>query len=133
MGKVWLDANRDGIRQPGEEPIRDVTVELIKDGIVIATTTTNSTGDYVFDNLPPGSYAVQLTKPDGTVISPKGEGLDRTIDSDFTQAAIAPAQGHLQSPSVLFLLASAMHLFPGRICDQSDPLSEYPPVVTASI
>lgn len=54
---VWVDANRDGIQDPGESPIPGVVVELVdRDGRVIATTTTDADGRYYFNesNVPGG-------------------------------------------------------------------------------
>lgn len=46
---VWLDTNMDGIQDAGEEGIENITVELFDaTGILLATTMTNSTGQYYF-------------------------------------------------------------------------------------
>ncbi|MEM1305167.1 MAG: SdrD B-like domain-containing protein, partial [Planctomycetota bacterium] len=43
-----------------------VTIELLNaDGNVIETTQTNAAGEYLFDNLPPGTYSVREIQPDG--------------------------------------------------------------------
>ncbi len=48
---VWLDLDRDGLQEPGETPLQGVTVSLVDaDGVVLATTTTDSTGNYTFDS-----------------------------------------------------------------------------------
>lgn len=62
--KVWIDSNRNGIQDAGEPPLAGVTVTLLNGaGKVVATTTTDANGRYIFDNLPAGSYQVhfQLT------------------------------------------------------------------------
>ncbi|MFK7980659.1 MAG: SdrD B-like domain-containing protein, partial [Saprospiraceae bacterium] len=46
---VWHDVNADGIQNPNEAGIDDVTIELIKDGVTIATTTTQNGGQYYFN------------------------------------------------------------------------------------
>jgi serine-aspartate repeat-containing protein C/D/E len=65
-GLVYADIDRDGIFDPIEHPITGVRIELLNDrGSVVATTYTNSVGDYRFEQLVPGVYAVRETQPDG--------------------------------------------------------------------
>lgn len=47
---VWVDTNQDDIQGACELPISEVVVELIKDDIVIATTTTDTNGQYHFSD-----------------------------------------------------------------------------------
>ncbi|MFJ4103724.1 SdrD B-like domain-containing protein [Amycolatopsis japonica] len=56
---VWLDKNDNGIQDPGEPGVRDVTV-VLKDGNgkEIAKTTTGQDGKYLFKGLPDGKYQV---------------------------------------------------------------------------
>ncbi|GAA2835678.1 LPXTG-motif cell wall-anchored protein [Leucobacter komagatae] len=61
---TWIDANRDGIQDADEEILAGVTVELMKDGEVVKTTTTDETGHYMFDNLYAGEYEVKFTLTD---------------------------------------------------------------------
>ncbi|MFT4011272.1 MAG: SdrD B-like domain-containing protein [Nocardioidaceae bacterium] len=58
---VWIDKDKDGKQDSGEKPLAGVKVQLIKNGKVIATTTTDENGRYVFDNLPAGTYQVKFT------------------------------------------------------------------------
>ncbi|MCB0329969.1 MAG: hypothetical protein KDD70_09905, partial [Bdellovibrionales bacterium] len=47
--RVWIDTDRDGVQDPGEAPIVGATVRLLTSSrTVIATTTTNSNGEYLF-------------------------------------------------------------------------------------
>jgi len=66
-GYVYADDDRDGQFDPGEDPIANVTVELLDDaGLPFGrTTTTDSAGFYRFDGLEPGTYGVAETQPDG--------------------------------------------------------------------
>ncbi|HEU4328684.1 MAG TPA: SdrD B-like domain-containing protein [Roseiflexaceae bacterium] len=63
---VWQDDNGDGRQQAVERGIVGVTVELIDPatGRVIATTTTDAQGNYLFTGLPLGSYAVRIAAED---------------------------------------------------------------------
>lgn len=52
---VWFDQDQDGIQDPAETPIENATVTLWKGTTLIATTTTNSKGEYYFsENSIPG-------------------------------------------------------------------------------
>ncbi|MGV8883229.1 MAG: SdrD B-like domain-containing protein [Rhodoglobus sp.] len=74
--RVWFDADKDGIQGPEEPPIGGLTVQLLKDGVVIGTTTTDANGDYYFSSDPTstdffvegftpnsGDYDIQFVKP----------------------------------------------------------------------
>lgn len=67
-GNVWHDLNDDGVRDPGEPLIADVTIQLFDaDGSVVAETVSARDGSYEFDNLTPGFYTVREIQPDGYV------------------------------------------------------------------
>ncbi len=85
--KVWLDNNGNGIQDAGEAGISGVTVKLLNTaGTVLATTTTNASGNYLFSALNPGDYAVQIVAPTGYTITGKDQGGNDDTDSDFDPA-----------------------------------------------
>jgi hypothetical protein len=48
--RVWEDTDGDGIQDPGESPIANVTIELYdSSGSLVATTSTDSNGNWYFD------------------------------------------------------------------------------------
>ena len=55
---VWSDLDGDGVQDPGEDGIENVSVTLILGDGTELVTTTDSDGSYVFDNLPSGNYTV---------------------------------------------------------------------------
>ncbi|MEO7705807.1 MAG: SdrD B-like domain-containing protein, partial [Thermoflexales bacterium] len=59
-GYVFRDANNNGVRDPGETPIKDVYVQ-ISGTDVLTQVTTNAQGFYIFTPLPPDVYS--LTQP----------------------------------------------------------------------
>src|SRR5690606_8365549 len=63
---VWVDTNRDGVQDGNEPVLPGVTVDLIDPatGEVLATTTTDADGRYMFDRLPAGGYQVRFTLTD---------------------------------------------------------------------
>jgi hypothetical protein len=84
---VWYDANENGIQDAGEEPMPDITVQLMNcQGQVLASTTTNANGFYLFSNLMPGDYKVHFEAPLGFVFSPMDQGADDALDSDVNPA-----------------------------------------------
>jgi SdrD B-like domain/IPTL-CTERM motif len=70
-GAVFLDPNRSGSRDPAETGAGSITVSLLSPaGVVIATTTTDASGNYTFTNIPAGTYTVVISgAPTGTAIT----------------------------------------------------------------
>lgn len=58
--KVFFDMNNDGVQSAGEPGVAGVTVTLYNGtgGTVIAVTTTDANGNYLFDRLAAGSYVI---------------------------------------------------------------------------
>jgi SdrD B-like domain/Secretion system C-terminal sorting domain len=84
---VWIDANKDGIQDPSEAGLAGVTVTLYAaDGVtVVATTVTDITGHYAFNNLPAANYIVGFSNlPEGYVFTNTTTGT--TTGSDANQA-----------------------------------------------
>lgn len=79
--KVWIDEDSNGVQDEGEDGIPNVTVNLYNSaGTVIAVTTTNIYGEYLFTNLPAATYFVRV---DGT-----------TIPAGMSQTTIYPSAGN---------------------------------------
>lgn len=83
---VWLDANKDGIQDQGEQPVDGVTVKLSgtdKHGhdVQLETKTANG-GRYLFENLVSGDYEITFVAPDGYEFTLLRQGNDREVDSD---------------------------------------------------
>lgn len=94
---VWDDLNANGIQDPDEPGIAGVTVNLwtgnqFKPTTKIATTVTNTTGNYIFTNLRSGIYWLEFIAPNSVVkwiFSPQNQGTNDSIDSDANAAGIA--------------------------------------------
>ena len=81
---VWDDANANGVQDAGEAGIVNVTVKLLNSaGTVLATTTTDANGQYLFSNLVPADYKVQVDTPTGYAITAKDQGGNDATDSDI--------------------------------------------------
>ena len=83
-GRVWSDGDADGLQAVSESGRGGVTVQLLQGTTVMATTTTDATGRYVFNGVTPGAYTVQCVLPSGLVFSPRGQGVDGSKDSNQT-------------------------------------------------
>jgi hypothetical protein len=84
--RVWIDRNGNGIQDSGEPGFGGVPVELLDQDMNPigggTTTITDGSGLYSFDGLPPGTYFVRFTTPDGFVLSEPNVGDDDAVDSD---------------------------------------------------
>lgn len=82
--RVWHDRNANGIQDSGETGIGNVVVKLLdKDGNSLKETKTNSSGAYLFEDLPPGEYIVEFVKPsEYDKFTLKDVGSDNSKDSD---------------------------------------------------
>jgi protocatechuate 3,4-dioxygenase beta subunit len=81
--KVWEDMNYNGVQDAGEAGIKGVTVKLLNSyGTVVATTTTDASGNYLFSNVNVGNYKVQVVAPTGYYYTKQNQGTNDAIDSD---------------------------------------------------
>ncbi|SFH00742.1 DUF7467 domain-containing protein, partial [Neptunomonas qingdaonensis] len=80
--RVWFDKNCDGIQDDGENGAAGITVNLMNSvGNVIATTTTDVDGNYLFTDLAPGTYSVGFVAPNGYIFTKQDATAD-DVDSD---------------------------------------------------
>src|SRR5262249_34077170 len=82
-GHTWIDTSADGIQDEGEDALPGVSVRLIdSDGAQVASTTTDSNGDYSFTNVAPGDYQVRFVVPSNYLYTLQDQGSDPALDSD---------------------------------------------------
>lgn len=93
---VWMDDNADGIQDDGEAGFAGVTVNLYDcaDNL-LATTTTDGSGNYRFDMLIAGDYLLEFVEPEDHLFSPADVG-DDGLDSD-----VDPANGRTGCITIL--------------------------------
>lgn len=74
---VWHDQNGDGVVDAGEPRLAGLTVELFESGnpTSVDSATTGAAGDYLFDDLDPGDYVVEIA-------SGVPAGMNATFDDD---------------------------------------------------
>lgn len=89
---VWNDVNADGIQQTDETGLPNITLQLFEilgnDTINIATTITDGDGKYIFEDLKPGQYFINVTSPDDFELTLSNVGSDDK-DSDAIDGKIA--------------------------------------------
>jgi uncharacterized protein (DUF2141 family) len=98
-GYKYEDLNGNGKLDPGELPVAGVIINLLRDGEIIATRTTNDIGYFEFDLLEAGLYAVQEIVPLGAYnTSPVEVAIDLKPGmigkADFLNAWYAEINGY---------------------------------------
>ncbi len=87
--QVFEDLDANGVRDSNEVGIAGVTMELLNSsGVVIASSTTDSGGMYLFDDLPSGRYRVRVAAAEflagGTLQGWKSDLVEEALaDSDI--------------------------------------------------
>jgi ELWxxDGT repeat protein/predicted outer membrane repeat protein len=86
-GTVCNDINWDGLQNAGDSGIPRMTVRLLDNTLaLVATTSTDASGNYAFAGLRLGEYSIEFVAPAGVMFSPKDQGSDDTRDSDADPA-----------------------------------------------
>ena len=84
-GKAYYDVDDDGKYSTGDVLIANRPVKLLKDGNVIAETTTDANGDYTFKNIitNAGNYNVMFETLTSDTIIPNNPSTSSVIGQDF--------------------------------------------------
>ncbi|MEI7811688.1 MAG: choice-of-anchor A family protein [Ignavibacteria bacterium] len=83
-GLIWEDKNKNGIRDNNEPGLANVDVKLYNEfGMLVATKTTDTTGQYKFNTITGGNYYLFSELPASYQYSLKNQGSDTQTDSDF--------------------------------------------------
>ena len=96
---VWFDTNGNGVPDGGETGVGGITVELLSNGTVLATTTTSANGNYSFSDLPVGTYQTDVLAPGGDQISTVNAGIDSGI-------TLTPGESDTVAPTGLYVPAA---------------------------
>lgn len=87
-GRIWDDADYDGVMDEEEAGLRYASVALLDaQGAQVAAAQTGGSGEYTFGSLTPGQYALSVTVPQGYVYTAEG-GDSRAPRQDGAQATI---------------------------------------------
>ncbi|MFE2771132.1 DUF7927 domain-containing protein [Microbacterium resistens] len=132
--RVWLDADRNGLQDPGEEGVPDIVVALLDgDGNPVTdangtsiTTTTDGSGAYRFEQLPYGTYRVAFSNlPAGWSYTTQAAGNpDVSSAADPATGVTSPAMLSSVNPQDLDRDAGLVRPAPGfDLAKTSDPAS----------
>ncbi|MGB4958213.1 MAG: SdrD B-like domain-containing protein, partial [Saprospiraceae bacterium] len=90
--RVWEDYNANGIQDPGDTGITNVSVQIAGvDGIGMPyfdKINTDSNGRYRFDSIPPGLYHMTFYRLQGYQWTAANQGNDDALDSDAIDGEI---------------------------------------------
>jgi uncharacterized repeat protein (TIGR01451 family) len=102
--RVWLDLDRDGVQDAGEDGVPGVVVDLYEGSGAAASwaaeATTGASGGWLVDGLPAGTYQVRLTLPPALAAQYRFTGADAGPD-DLDSDAVLDADGALIADVVL--------------------------------
>lgn len=98
QGKVWQDANKDGLITKGEKNLQGIRVSIVNadgtpaidiNGREIASTVTDANGEYTFQDMVRGKYKIKVEVPEKTQeITKKEVGINVEINSKFNPNGI---------------------------------------------
>ncbi len=114
---VWFDANKNGLADVGEEPLAGVAVQLFKGATLVAETTTDANGKYLFENLLAGDYEIRIPSDDAMLV-----GFFSTIDEAADGGIDSQDNGSL-SPDSSYWTSGVVALGDGDFADE--PTNEF--------
>ena len=86
---VWDDLNQNGVQDPGEPGIPNVTINLLDiNNVQITNTVTDASGFYLFPTLVASNWVVEVVPPAGYDVSAPDLGGDDALDSDISPATL---------------------------------------------
>jgi hypothetical protein len=102
------DLNGNGIQDSGEPGIQNTAVTLSgTDGFgtaVSRSTSTDATGQYIFEGVAPGSYRIRFGTPAGGYAPTSADrGTDDTVDSDYGPMGMTPVLAVNSGDTILSL------------------------------
>ncbi|HEX8991052.1 MAG TPA: SdrD B-like domain-containing protein [Anaerolineales bacterium] len=124
--RVWLDANANGLQDPGERGVGGICVSLYDaGGSLLQRASTDSNGYYGF-NIHPGRYTVQFSRPHGYEFTSQDAGnemQDSDADPVSGRASVDVSVDDLSVDAGLLPTAAAPTPDPGAL-----PLAQVGPV-----
>ncbi len=131
-GVVWVDADANGLRDPGEAGRSGVAVDLVTaaNSKIAASTSSDDSGAFAFEGVQKLAYRVAFTLPEGYTFSPQDQGLDDGLDSDVNPGGSFPGQTESFVPGDSTLVAWDAGLVPSPALPPSPPATAEPAPAT---
>ncbi|UOG93786.1 MAG: IPTL-CTERM sorting domain-containing protein [Candidatus Thiothrix sulfatifontis] len=94
---LWIDADKNGKQDSGEQPLAGAVVTLLdkdgnpatdQDGNAIAPVTTGADGLYGFTKLPEGDYSIRVQAPEGYLPTTNAGDADDVVANDDSNCAV---------------------------------------------
>lgn len=109
-GLAWKDTNGNGLKDDQELGIDSVIVHLLSSGgDIVSRDTTNSAGEYRFDNIDAGSYRLSFAKKQNMYFTYADQGSNDNFDSDVID------QNGLTSTVTIAAGQEITHVFAGYV------------------
>lgn len=90
-GEIWLDSDKDGVKDDNEENISGINLRLINsNGVVLRNITSSSNGGYNFSDIESGSYRILLeyNTSEYGLTTYKKDGITESANSDFLKTNV---------------------------------------------
>ncbi len=85
-GTAWLDANKNGMKEDGEELLPGISAKLVNSdsGLIVKSVTTDTRGEYTFSGVENGNYLIvfDYDTVKYTVTAYRKDGVDDSANSD---------------------------------------------------
>ncbi|MGN0795006.1 MAG: SdrD B-like domain-containing protein, partial [Aristaeellaceae bacterium] len=62
--RCWLDLNANGLQDAGEGGLPGIEIHLVRNGSIVASAVSDQYGYFMFKNIYPGEYTLQVVWPD---------------------------------------------------------------------
>ncbi len=126
---VWNDINGNGIQDNGEMGVAKIPVSLVDaNGTVVATTTTDANGKYLFENVEAGTYTVKFDVGNWSVTE-QAVGDDRAVDSNANSEGVTESFVVEAGVDRLDIDCGLRKGVPPGICDLIDVSTRYGAVI----
>lgn len=90
-GVLWEDVDGNGALNADEARLHGIEVSLRKDGVPLATQSTDLLGQYRFENLRPGDYTLLFTLPEGCMFTTRADSGGYAVGSDVATSDASTA------------------------------------------
>ena len=109
-GTAWLDANKNGMKEDGEELLPGISAKLVnsESGLIVKSITTDSRGGYTFTGVENGNYLIvfDYDTVKYTVTAYRKDGVDDSANSDAVTTKLEQA-GKLRNGAITDVITVA--------------------------